>query len=77
MIQRAEDIREKGLLRGQGKAKTKKSRNGRKCAFGHERILGQKVPSASEILTRERDPAFAKSYGVAGTTDALGHGLPL
>ena len=55
MIQRAEGIGDKGLLRGQGKAKTKKSRNGRKCAFGHERILGQKAPSASEILTRERD----------------------
>ena len=50
MIQRAESIREKGLLREQGKAKTKKSRNGRKCTFGHERIFNQKVARASKIL---------------------------
>jgi len=52
VIERAEDIRAIYLLRGQGKAKTKKSRNGRKRAFAHERILGQKVASASEILRR-------------------------
>jgi hypothetical protein len=38
------------LLRGQGKAKSKKTENGRKCAPDHERIHSQNAPSASEIL---------------------------
>jgi hypothetical protein len=42
VIQRAEDIGAICLLRGQGKAKTKKTRNGGKYAFGHARILKRK-----------------------------------
>jgi hypothetical protein len=40
-----------GLLRRQGKAKTEKAENARKCAFDHERILSQKAASASEYLS--------------------------
>jgi hypothetical protein len=60
VIQRAEEIRAICLLRGQGQAKTKKPRNGRKCAFGHARILKRKRRERERNLRENRRQARAE-----------------